>query len=91
MWNQRTGDDVAAEAAAELQRSSHAALRLIACDVRDGVLTLSGRVPSYYEKQIAQSLVRIRLPNVEIRNELEVSARRVAEGAKVRDEEPVLA
>lgn len=91
MWNQRTGNDVAAEAAAELQRSSHAALRQIACDIRDGVLTLSGHVPSYYEKQIAQSLVRIRLPNVAIRNELEVSVRRTAEGMRVRGEESVLA
>lgn len=91
MWNQRTENDVAAEAAAELQRSSHAALRQIACDVRDGVLTLSGQVPSYYEKQIAQSLVRIRLPNVEIRNELEVSVHSTVAGAMVRDGEPVLA
>jgi hypothetical protein len=33
------------------------ALRTIAWDYRDGVLTLSGRLPTYYLKQVAQSAV----------------------------------
>lgn len=73
MWNQRTENPLVAQAAAELRRSSRAALRRITCDVRDGMLTLSGNVSSYYDKQIAQTLVQFRLPGVPIRNELEVS------------------
>jgi osmotically-inducible protein OsmY len=32
-------------------------LRLLSWDYRDGVLTLQGRLPSYYLKQVAQSAV----------------------------------
>ena len=106
MWNQRTmtsssanlraqkqepeGRAVVAQAAAELRRSSYAAVRRVVCDFRDGVLTLTGRVPSYYEKQVAQTLVQFRLRSVTIRNELEVLVRWSDEDAMVSAEEPAL-
>jgi hypothetical protein len=106
MWNQRRitpcsanrqkqnqepeGRAVIAQAAAELQRSSYAAIRQVRCDFRDGVLTLSGRVPSYYQMQVAQTLVQFRLPGVAIRNELRVLIHRSYESAMVCDEEPAV-
>jgi hypothetical protein len=40
----------------ELAKSPYEAIRSVSCRMNDGVLTLSGRVPSYYLKQIAQRL-----------------------------------
>lgn len=107
MWNQRTmtscsanlhaqkqepeGHAVVAQAAAELRRSSYAAVRQVMCVCRDGVLTLTGRVPNYYEKQVAQTLVQFRLQGVAIRNELKVIVRAPDEGVMVCAEEPALA
>ena len=48
------------------------ALRHISCVLDDGVLTLQGRVPSYYLKQIAQTLVRPLEGVRVIHNELDV-------------------
>jgi len=43
---------------ARLRRSAYEAIRSITCEFHEGVLTLRGRVPSYYLKQVAQELVR---------------------------------
>jgi osmotically-inducible protein OsmY len=40
----------------EYLKSPYGAIRAISCHVADGVLTLSGSVPSYYLKQVAQRL-----------------------------------
>ena len=40
-----------------LRKSPYHAIRLLKCRFREGVLTLGGRVPSYYLKQLAQSAV----------------------------------
>jgi osmotically-inducible protein OsmY len=45
------------EAHARLRRSGYLALRDLRCEVASGVLHLRGRVPSYYLKQMAQSIV----------------------------------
>ena len=37
---------------------SHMLRRCINCWYQDGVLTLQGRVPSFYLKQVAQTLLR---------------------------------
>jgi len=75
-------DQATAEAAErKLSRSPYMELRSISYDLCEGVLTLRGRVPSYYLKQIAQHLVDS-LPGVEkIDNRLEVVASRVIDGA----------
>jgi osmotically-inducible protein OsmY len=47
-------------------------LRRLACDFHEGVLTLHGRVSSFYLKQVAQTLVRD-LPGVlQVINDLDV-------------------
>ncbi len=47
-----------AQARAELDKSSYYAVRQLSCEVCDCLLTLRGRVPSFYLKQIAQTVVR---------------------------------
>lgn len=47
--------DVVAEVRRRLAESSYCFLRAVRCEFADGTLTLSGRVPSYYLKQIAQT------------------------------------
>jgi len=39
------------------ERSPYRELRHVNCEFRDGVLTLRGRVPSSFLKQVAQSIV----------------------------------
>lgn len=55
-----------------LRESSYAALRLVRCDFHEGVLTLRGNVPSYHQKQVAQSLVQSLDEVLEVSNRLEV-------------------
>lgn len=52
-------------AQSRLGSSPYAPLRSVTCDFREGVLTLRGRVSSYYLKQLAQSLVA-RVAGVEV-------------------------
>ena len=40
-----------------LRGSSFLALRNVCCEYHEGVMTLRGRLPTYYLKQIAQELV----------------------------------
>jgi hypothetical protein len=55
-----------------LHSNSYLTLKNVSCDYREGVLTLRGRVPTYYLKQIAQSVV-VDLAGVErIDNRIEV-------------------
>jgi osmotically-inducible protein OsmY len=61
------------QARAELQNSSYEPIRQVSCDVCQCVVTLSGRVPSFYMKQIAQTIVRPLLDgSLIIDNQLEV-------------------
>jgi osmotically-inducible protein OsmY len=55
-----------------LERSSHAALASVHCRVQDGVVELSGDVPSYYMKQVAQSVVLCHGPLKGVRNLIRV-------------------
>jgi hypothetical protein len=41
---------------AEFLKSPYGAIRAVSCQMNDGLLTLSGCVPSYYLKQVAQRL-----------------------------------
>lgn len=47
-----------AQASAVLRESSYYPVRRVSCEVRNCALTLRGRVPSFYLKQIAQTVVR---------------------------------
>lgn len=51
-------EHVVHEAESRLGRSSHLFLRHIECHVEEGVLCLEGKVPSFYLKQAAQSLLQ---------------------------------
>lgn len=56
-----------------LGESNYLALRRLDCEFHDGQLVLRGRVPTYYLKQVAQTLVR-QLPQVQqIENRLDVA------------------
>lgn len=56
-----------------LRNCPYIALRYIKCHFHDGVLILTGKVPTYHTKQIAQTVVR-NLDQVEvIDNRLDVS------------------
>ncbi len=64
--------DPARLAEARLRASLYAELRKVRCDFHEGVLTLRGRVPSFYTKQLAQTLAA-RVPGVEeVVNRIEV-------------------
>ena len=62
-----------AEARAALNKSPYRAVRQVKCICRDGAVVLTGHVPSYYLKQIAQCEVRRRLADTPICNSLEVA------------------
>jgi osmotically-inducible protein OsmY len=49
-------EDSANLVTARLRRSSYPFLRGIKCEVRDGVTVLSGEVPTFHLKQLAQEL-----------------------------------
>jgi hypothetical protein len=60
------------EAEARLRRSSFPPLWQVTCQVQGHALTLHGRVPSYYLKQVAQTLL-VRMEGIKvINNELDV-------------------
>lgn len=65
---------VASTAEIRLRSSSYQALKAITCEYHEGVLTLQGRVTSYYQKQIAQELVASLGGVREIDNRLVVEA-----------------
>ena len=52
-------DAAPAELAERIYKASHyRAIRQLACQFEAGVLIISGRVPNYYLKQLAQTLIR---------------------------------
>jgi osmotically-inducible protein OsmY len=56
-----------------LQETGYAPLRAIQCEVSDGVVELTGSVPSFYVKQLAQTAV-LRLEQIRgINNRLRVA------------------
>ena len=63
-------------AQATLRRSAYFELHNISCDFSGGVLTLCGRVPTYYLKQLAQASVADVPGVIEIHNHVEVAAPR---------------
>jgi osmotically-inducible protein OsmY len=61
-------------AESELRRNAYVALKNIGCEYHEGVLTLSGCLPTYYLKQLAQEAVA-RIDGVgRIDNRIEVVA-----------------
>jgi osmotically-inducible protein OsmY len=55
-----------------LSQSCYAQLRSLSCECEGGAVTLTGRVPTFYLKQVAQQLV-MALPELQqLHNHLEV-------------------
>lgn len=52
--------------------SAYFALRRVACAYHEGVLILRGRVPSFYLKQVAQTIVKNAVEGIQIDNRIEV-------------------
>ncbi len=68
------GQRIVESARRALASSSRRFLRCVDCRYRDGVLTLDGRVPTYYLKQLAQTHVA-RIDGVsEIENRIVVTS-----------------
>ena len=63
-----------AEAESRLRKSGYYELHLVLCEFHEGVLTLRGRVSSFYLKQVAQELIRRMDGAEEVNNRLEVVA-----------------
>lgn len=79
--------EIAEIAQAALRRSAYFELRTLSCDFAGGVLTLHGRVPTYYLKQLAQAAV-VGVPGVvEIDNRVEVALPRESSGHNSRQTE----
>lgn len=66
------GDRIGQIAEERLRNSPYAALRTISCQCHDGVLILEGRLPTYYLKQVAQSVMFDLDGVLEIANSIEV-------------------
>ena len=73
-WRLKEDQTVPAEVQGRLRRSGYPELRLIACEFHEGVLTLRGRVSTFYLKQVAQTAVSELADVGEINNRLEVTA-----------------
>jgi osmotically-inducible protein OsmY len=63
----RIRSNAAELAQAKLASSPYWSLRALSCDDHEGVLALRGQVPTYYLKQLAQTVVRD-VPGVEVIN-----------------------
>jgi osmotically-inducible protein OsmY len=70
----REREEIQAIAEARLRRSGYCELHNVSCRFFEGVLTLRGCVPSWYLKQVAQSLVLSIEGVQELNNRLEVVA-----------------
>lgn len=73
-WRLNECRAVHGEAQSRLRRSGYPELRLIACEFHQRVLTLRGRVSTFYLKQVAQTAVSDLADVGEINNRLEVAA-----------------
>ena len=63
------------EAATErLRTSPYLSLRGVTCQCNQGVLTLAGRVPSFYHRQIAHAAVRNLAGILQIDDQLQVQS-----------------
>jgi osmotically-inducible protein OsmY len=65
--------EIAEAAQAVLRQSAYLELHSVSCDFSGGVLTLRGRVPTYYLKQLAQASVADVPGVIEIHNRVEVA------------------
>lgn len=67
-----SGPEFVEQAKSRLSESSHLFLRHVDCRLDAGVLYLEGKVPSFYLKQTAQSLLQEIAGSQPVENRLEV-------------------
>lgn len=60
-----------------LLKTGYPALKTVECSFHDGTMTLRGRVPSYFHKQLAQEVLRDIAHVNEVANQIKVSNARV--------------
>jgi osmotically-inducible protein OsmY len=65
--------EIAAAIERRLRCSSYFALREIGCVCREGVVTLQGRLPTYYLKQVALAIADEVAGGLAIQNRIEVT------------------
>ncbi len=68
--------EIADLAQATLRQSAYVELHDVSCEFSGGILTLRGRLPSYYLKQLAQAAVAEVPGVIEVHNRVEVVAAR---------------
>lgn len=61
------------EARSALRRSPHSSLRSLQVDQHGETLVISGKVDSFYKKQMAQEAVRAACRGMELQNTVDVS------------------
>lgn len=71
--NQISEHKIVGDAHSVLVKSNYPAVRRIRCEFREGKLTLLGRVGSYHEKQVAQTLVLPLIKGIALDNRLQVA------------------
>jgi hypothetical protein len=72
--NPSTIERLAALATERLRNSEYQAIRNVACRLEGDAIVLTGKVPNYFHKQLAQTWLIQSVPaHVEIENELEVT------------------
>lgn len=64
--------DLARSVQRQFQQSGYLALRQIACEYTEGVVTLSGRLPSHHLKQIAQAIAMKAVGGRDVVNQIDV-------------------
>lgn len=80
---------LASRANAELRRSAYAGLRSLQARVQEGVVWIEGSVPTYFLKQMAQSLLlQVCGPEAAIDNRLTVMGRKSRQPPRARPRDP---
>lgn len=69
----RTDDDLRERIGRAFRESGYPRLRTLTVDVEGGMVVLRGRVPSYYFKQVAQTVAMNAVRPAAIRNDLDVA------------------
>lgn len=67
---------------AKLRATSHQPLRYVRCAIVDGSVVLTGNVPSYFLKQVAQAAVLDLNSAASIQNLIDVTTPREADGVR---------
>jgi hypothetical protein len=75
--------EIAEIAQTALRQSPYFELHNVSCDFSGGILTLHGRLPTYYLKQLAQASVAEVPGVIEVHNRVEVTAPRSVDSATI--------